>query len=56
MSTNVTGQLDHVLDQAADEIAQESWNAEIHRRLRELDSGQQQTISWIEARRQILAD
>ncbi len=75
---NVTGQLDHVLDQAlklpadaraalagmllnslddaVDEAAEESWNVEIQRRLRELDSGQLQTIPWPEARRQILAD
>jgi hypothetical protein len=38
-----------------DETAEEDWNAEIQRRLRQLDTGRLQTIPWPEARRQILA-
>ncbi len=42
------------LDESVDEAAEESWNAEIQSRLSQLDNDGLQTISWQEARRQIL--
>lgn len=43
------------LDETIDEGAEEEWNAEIARRIKELDSGKVKPIAWAEARRQISA-
>ncbi len=51
----LAGSLLDSLDESVDETAEEDWNAEIQRRLRQLDTGRLQTIPWPEARRQILA-
>jgi len=44
------------VDGAADPGAQEAWDAEIKRRLNELDSGKVKSIPWAEARRRIAGD
>ncbi len=41
------------LDQEVDEDAESAWQAEIDRRLRELDSGRVKPVPWSEARRRI---
>ena len=41
------------LDQEVDEDADSAWQAEIDRRLRELDSGRVKPVPWSEARRRI---
>jgi putative addiction module component (TIGR02574 family) len=41
------------LEQGVDEDAEAAWQAEIERRLEELDSGKVKPISWLEARRRI---
>jgi putative addiction module component (TIGR02574 family) len=41
------------LDQEVDEDAEAAWEAEIRRRLGELDSGTVKTIPWSEARRRL---
>jgi hypothetical protein len=38
------------------EDAQSDWDAEIARRIQELDSGTAKTLSWAEARRMILGE
>jgi putative addiction module component (TIGR02574 family) len=43
------------LDETVDASAEEEWNAEIARRIGELDSGKVKPIPWLEARRQISA-
>ncbi|HYN15807.1 MAG TPA: addiction module protein [Terriglobales bacterium] len=43
------------LDDTVEEAAEEEWNKEIARRIKELDSGKVKPISWAEARRQISA-
>ncbi|MEX1246701.1 MAG: addiction module protein [Thermoanaerobaculia bacterium] len=50
----VAGRLIESLDGDVDEDAEGAWNAEIARRLGELDSGSVRTIPWDEARRLIL--
>lgn len=52
----LAGTLLDSLDGPVDEAAEESWSAEIQRRLRALDTGRVQTIPWLEARRRIVAD
>jgi putative addiction module component (TIGR02574 family) len=42
------------LDSEIDEDAEEAWDAEIARRLDEIDSGRVKMIPWSEARRQIM--
>jgi putative addiction module component (TIGR02574 family) len=42
------------LDTEIDEDAEEAWDAEIARRLKEIDSGKAKMIPWSEARRQIM--
>ena len=42
------------LDDPSDEGAEAAWQAEIDRRVRELDEGDVNLIPWAEARRQIL--
>jgi putative addiction module component (TIGR02574 family) len=49
----LAGYLLESLDQEVDEGAEAAWQAEIDRRLRELDSGKVKPISWSEARRKI---
>jgi putative addiction module component (TIGR02574 family) len=43
------------LDETIDEGVEEEWNAEIARRIQELDSGKVKPIAWAEARRQVSA-
>jgi putative addiction module component (TIGR02574 family) len=43
------------LDDTVDASAEEEWNAEIARRIAELDSGKVKPVPWLEARRQISA-
>jgi len=43
------------LDDAVDPSAEESWSAEIARRIEELDSGKVKPVPWEAARRQIAA-
>ena len=49
----LAGSLLDSLDQEVDEDAEAVWQAEIDRRLRELDSGTVKLIPWSEARRKI---
>jgi putative addiction module component (TIGR02574 family) len=46
--------LESIHDDQADPDAEAAWEAEIARRLEELDSGKVKTIPWSEARQQIL--
>lgn len=46
--------IDSLQDDEVDADAEVAWEAEIARRIRELDSGQIRTIPWSEARQQIL--
>ena len=39
------------LDETVDESAEEQWNLEIARRIKELDAGKVKPIPWAEARR-----
>jgi len=41
------------LDEEIDEDAEEQWNLEIARRIKELDTGKVKPIAWAEARRRI---
>ena len=50
----LAGSLLDSLDQEVDEGAEAAWEAEIERRLAELDSGRVRPIPWAEARRRIL--
>ncbi|MBT4097970.1 MAG: addiction module protein [Gemmatimonadetes bacterium] len=52
----LAGSLLDSLDDSVDEAAEESWHAEIQSRLSQLNTDGLQTMSWQEARRQILAD
>ncbi|MBI3933913.1 MAG: addiction module protein [Acidobacteria bacterium] len=49
----LAGSLLDSLDQEVDEGAEAAWEAEIERRLSELDSGRVRPIPWAEARRRI---
>jgi putative addiction module component (TIGR02574 family) len=49
----LAGSLLESLDQDVDEGAEAAWQAEIDRRLREIDSGKVKPIPWSEARRKI---
>ena len=42
------------LDEEVDEKAESEWQAEIARRLRDLDSGKVRPISWAQARQKIV--
>jgi putative addiction module component (TIGR02574 family) len=44
------------LDRVVDDDAEAAWSVEITRRLRELQSGQVQTVPWPEARQMIAAN
>ena len=48
--------LDSLQDEELDADVEAAWDAEIARRLDELDSGHAKTIPWSEARQQILRD
>jgi putative addiction module component (TIGR02574 family) len=50
----LAGRLIESLDEAEDEGVEAAWDAEISRRLHELDSGAVKPVSWTEARRMIL--
>ena len=49
----LAGSLLDSLDQEVDDNAEAAWQAEIDRRVRELDSGTEKPIPWSEARRKI---
>ena len=49
----LAGSLLDSLDETVDASAEEEWNQEIARRIRELDSGKVKPIPWAEARRQV---
>jgi len=51
----LAGSLLDSLDETVDASAEEEWNREIARRIRELDSGKVKPIPWEEARRQVSA-
>lgn len=51
----LAGSLLDSLDDTLDASAEEEWNQEIARRIRELDSGKVKPIPWAEARRQVSA-
>lgn len=51
----LAGSLLESLDDTLDPTAEQEWNKEIARRIRELDSGKVKPIPWAEARRQISA-
>lgn len=51
----LAGSLMESLDFASDTDAEEAWNEEIARRIKDLDSGKAKTIPWIEVRRRIAA-
>ena len=50
----LAGQLLDSLDKDIDPDAEDAWEVEISKRLREIDSGAVNTIPWSEARRAIL--
>ena len=50
----LAGSLISSLDDSVDEDVEAAWEAEIRKRLEEIQSGQVQTIPWSEARRRIL--
>jgi len=49
----VAGQLLRSLDEQVDEDAEAAWVEEIGRRVRELDSGAVETVTWSQARDRI---
>jgi putative addiction module component (TIGR02574 family) len=49
----IAGSLLDSLDQTVDENAEFSWETEILLRLKELDEGKVELVSWAEARRRI---
>jgi putative addiction module component (TIGR02574 family) len=51
----LAGSLLESLDDTVDASAEEEWNEEIARRIRDLDSGKVKPIPWAEARRQASA-
>jgi putative addiction module component (TIGR02574 family) len=51
----LAGSLLESLDDTVDASAEEEWNEEIARRIRELDSGKVKPIPWAQARRQVSA-
>jgi len=51
----LAGSLLESLDYTVDPSAEEKWNQEIARRIRDLDSGKVKPIPWAEARRQVSA-
>ena len=51
----LAGSLLDSLDETVDDGAEAEWSAEIGRRIRELDSGKVEPVTWADARRQIAA-
>ena len=51
----LAGSLLDSLDEAIDPNAEDQWNAEIARRIKDLDSGKAKTVPWTEVRRQVSA-
>ena len=49
----IAGTLLESLDDVVDEGAEAAWEAEIHRRLGELDEGKVKPVPWAKARRRI---
>ena len=49
----LAGSLLEILDETVDDDAEAEWNAEIARRIQELDSGKVRPVAWADARRQI---
>lgn len=52
---SVAGALIESLDPQIDPDAEEAWDAEIRRRVEELDSGAVKTIPWSEARKRLFS-
>jgi putative addiction module component (TIGR02574 family) len=52
----VAGQLLRSLDEQVDEDAEAAWIEEIGRRLRELDAGAVEAVTWSQARDRIASD
>ena len=50
----LAGSLIESLDEEIDEDAEAAWDAEIARRLQELDSGKVKPIPWAEVRRRLV--
>jgi putative addiction module component (TIGR02574 family) len=50
----LAGQLIESLDAEVDEGAEAAWSLEIARRLAELETGKVRSVTWAEARRQIM--
>ena len=42
------------LDPETEDRVEETWRAEVARRVRELDEGTVETVDWVEARRRII--
>ena len=51
----LAGSLLESLDETVDEGAEAEWQAEIARRIQELDSGRVKPVAWADARQQISA-
>ena len=43
-----------IADDAVDDDVDAAWRAEIRRRLQQIDSGEVETVDWLEARERIL--
>jgi putative addiction module component (TIGR02574 family) len=52
----LAGSLLESLDDTVDESAEAAWEAEILRRLQDIDEGKVKLMSWAEARRRISGD
>ena len=52
----LAGSLIDSLEDEVDEDAEQAWNAEIARRLDELNSGSATTVPWLQARRRIFGE
>ncbi len=52
----LAGSLIESLDEAIDEDAEAAWQAEISKRLNEIDSGKVKLVPWAEARRRIFGE
>ena len=52
----LAGSLIESLDEAIDEDAEAAWQAEISKRLNEIDSGKVKLVPWAEARRSIFGE
>jgi len=50
----LAGSLLDSLDETVDQDAEQAWEAEIARRIEDLDSGRVKAVPWSEARRRIL--